>query len=1161
MRNKSLLKGTSSILAAGLSLGLLVPTTTLILGCSTSAKDKASSTHAAISGFYATNSANAAKTTTASSITITKGDTVWLRANYGTTGGTATIMPGNFAVVPNVPINLGALSADATYTLTVTNDFGESVTATVSIHAVDAPATTITAPSSVVRDTPGLTASVPDVAGSTYTWTLDKGVITSGADTHTITFTSGSAGSAGAASTMTLTCKVTNAAKLAATSTATFPVVAIIPSALTYPSNSIVCYQNVPFTAVAPTYSGDAVQSFSIAPALPAGLNFDTTTGRISGTPTAATANATYTVSATNSGGTAQVAVQLMVDSQPSVTLMASPSTIGPNGGSILTWAVDDSVSGFTIDQGVQTTVFDTTTIKTGTFNVHPSATTLYTMTANLVAGGSVQQSATVTLDSTPLTISSFTAEKLTTTFGASDKLSWTLTGTPNSLLLNGASVLGTSNITLVPARRQLFHLNAVNGNADVSSDITVAAMGLDLVAGNIAGAGTADSATASTAQFNAPRQIAADAAGNIFVADAGSHTIRRVATSGAVTTISGMPGLTGSTDGTYGNALLNAPRAIAVSADGTNVYVMDCGNKILRKVNLSGGVWTTSTIAGVTFGGSGYGQMTLDPTGAFLLAADYNTQCIRIVRLSDGASGIYAGTSGFGHFDVSNASLAGILFDNPEGIAFNKAGTYFYVLDAFANTNNYLRAVQWVTPPASGALTQPIGSSFTVAGAGPKGFQDGTGSSAYWNGAAALCVDSNDVIWMTDSNNSVIRTITVPTMGNNTGVVTTVAGTLPTGTYPTTGITAVTGNTDGALLSAKFNNPQGILAIGSDIYVSEVNNSVIRKISGSTVSTPIGMAMQTGNVDGSASAARFSAPLGIACGGGFAYVADTGNGSLRKIQISDGATTTLVTGLTGIKGTAVDKNGLLYVTDVTTKAVYQVAANGTLTTILNAGLTAPQSIAVSPLDPTLLYVIDGNAVIEIKVTRQPDGTFTSAAITNTIGSQASTGLTNSTTASAVRFKTAGTGYWPGLAVDASGNVLVADYGNSCIRKITFSPAFGVTTFAGSTYGFVDSTTLTTAKFNYPTGILIDPAGNIFIAEKGNHTIRKIDAAGTAVTTVIGLASGGNPVRIGALAGTIGTGGTSGLYQPYGIAMDSNGDLFVVTNNGVMQATLIGSAQ
>ena len=119
-----------------------------------------------------------------------------------------------------------------------------------------------------------------------------------------------------------------------------------------------------------------------------------------------------------------------------------------------------------------------------------------------------------------------------------------------------------------------------------------------------------------------------------------------------------------------------------------------------------------------------------------------------------------------------------------------------------------------------------------------------------------------------------------------------------------------------------------------------------------------------------------------------------------------------------------------------------------------------------------------------------------------------------------------------GVAVDGAGNVYVADYNNHRIRKITASGV--VSTLAGSTYGYTDGTG-TSAKFAYPIGVAVDGAGNVYVADESNHRIRKITASGV-VSTLAGSGTSGN---------TDGTGTSAKFNYPTGVAVDGAGNVYV----------------
>jgi sugar lactone lactonase YvrE len=145
------------------------------------------------------------------------------------------------------------------------------------------------------------------------------------------------------------------------------------------------------------------------------------------------------------------------------------------------------------------------------------------------------------------------------------------------------------------------------------------------------------------------------------------------------------------------------------------------------------------------------------------------------------------------------------------------------------------------------------------------------------------------------------------------------------------------------------------------------------------------------------------------------------------------------------------------------------------------------------------------------------------------------------------------------VALDGDGNLLVADSGNDTIRRVT--PAGVVTTLAGAAgvAGSVDGSG-TAARFNFPVGLAMDGAGNLYVTDSGNQTLR-LCSPGGAVTTLAGCP--------GLPGGQDGTGGTAGFNDPRGVAMGGDGCLYVadpgndtlrrVTPGGVV-TTLAGVA-
>jgi len=308
-------------------------------------------------------------------------------------------------------------------------------------------------------------------------------------------------------------------------------------------------------------------------------------------------------------------------------------------------------------------------------------------------------------------------------------------------------------------------------------------------------------------------------------------------------------------------------------------------------------------------------------------------------------------------------------------------------------------------------------------------------------------------------------------------------------------GTAGVSGSADGTGSAARFYHPFGVAVDGTgNVYVAEWDNSTIRKITpGGVVTTLAGTAGVTGSADGTGSAARFNGPIGVAVDGtGNVYVGDFFNSTIRKIT-PDGVVTTLA-GTAGVSGSA----------DGTGSA---------------ARFYLPTGVAVDGTGN--VYVADqANHTIR-KIT--PAGV-----VTTLVGTAGASGSADGT-GSAARFH-----HPAGMAVDGTGNVYVTDSTNHTIRKIT--PAGVVTTLAGTAgaSGSADGTG-SAARFWQPYGVAVDGAGDVYVADDLNHTIRKITPAGV-VTTLAGTA--------GASGSADGTGSAARFYRPNGVAVDGTGGVY-----------------
>jgi sugar lactone lactonase YvrE len=314
-------------------------------------------------------------------------------------------------------------------------------------------------------------------------------------------------------------------------------------------------------------------------------------------------------------------------------------------------------------------------------------------------------------------------------------------------------------------------------------------------------------------------------------------------------------------------------------------------------------------------------------------------------------------------------------------------------------------------------------------------------------------------------------------------------------------------GSANGVGYNAKFSNPRGMAVDASgNVYVADTQNGTIRKITPSgSVSTFSGVAGVIGSQNGVGTNAQFYAPQGLAAdNSGNIYVADSANAIIRKINPA-GAVSTLA-------GVATNFNSL----------------DGAG---VNARFYQPEALTVDGAGN--VYVADTwNHTIR-KVT-------SGGSVSTLAGLAGYYGCADGTNNKA-RFNRPG-----GIAVDGAANLYVADSLNHTVRKIT--PAGLVSTIAGQhgVWGRVDGTN-TTARFFEPRGIVVGPSGDLFVMDSGNQTLRKISPSGTnwIVTTIAGLSGNAGDID--------GTGNAAQFYFPSGLAKDSSGQLYVAdsANNSI----------
>jgi sugar lactone lactonase YvrE len=230
-----------------------------------------------------------------------------------------------------------------------------------------------------------------------------------------------------------------------------------------------------------------------------------------------------------------------------------------------------------------------------------------------------------------------------------------------------------------------------------------------------LAGVPNSFDGTGSNAQFYHPEGIATDLGGNVYVADTWSHTIRKITPAGAVTTLAGLAGNFGAADGTNSKARFNRPTGLAVDS-GTNLFVADSLNHTIRKITPSGTVSTIAGLAGVwgSSDGTNNAARFYLPEGIGIAAngdlyvTDSGNQTLRKVALS-GTNWVVSTVAGLNGFaGNANGTGSNAQFYFPAGIGFDSAG-YLYVADM---ANNTIRTTRVISPLLQFAV---IGNQFVV--------------------------------------------------------------------------------------------------------------------------------------------------------------------------------------------------------------------------------------------------------------------------------------------------------------------------------------------------------------------------------------------------------------------------------------------------------------
>ncbi len=613
--------------------------------------------------------------------------------------------------------------------------------------------------------------------------------------------------------------------------------------------------------------------------------------------------------------------------------------------------------------------------------------------------------------------------------------------------------------------------------------------------------------------------------------------------------TLAGAAGQAGAADGQGSVARFSGPRGVSSNAIDGTVYVADTDSHTIRAISNQGAVTTlagSAGSAGATDGTGGAARFS-SPCGiavnseysANAYVADSGNDTIRVVTPT-GVVTTIAGTPGIAGSADGTGNAA--LFNDPSAVALDHLGN-LYVADT---GNHTVRKID------------PAGTVTTLAGTpGVAGASDGAGPSALFSSPRGIAVDYAGNVYVADTGNHTIRMITTANS------VTTLAGKA-----------GISGSTDGAGSSARFSSPMGVaIDVFGNVFVADTGNDTLRAFSAQpgpvVVITIGGITGTAGSADGSGSSALFSGPGSISVDSrGDVYIADTGNNTVRNVaawpqqMTAQAQPASQVVLVGGTPSFTVEPNGGfnnpsiqwqlngVNIPGATNNTLLidgaQLSDSGVYTAVLTLGsLTAVSNpVDLTVRDPALLslnYLATGIAggPNGIATDSGEDIFITAGNGVEKIGSTGEPVLVAGSLAvagsadgvgGAAQFNAPG-----GIATDGAGNIYVADSGNNSIRKVT--PLGVVTTLAGLMRGNADGVGAA-AQFNNPTAVAVDASGNVYVVDAGNNELREVAPDGTTLTL---LASSEIVAS---------NGGADGPFSITGVAVDALGRPNIVVSNG-----------
>jgi sugar lactone lactonase YvrE len=617
-------------------------------------------------------------------------------------------------------------------------------------------------------------------------------------------------------------------------------------------------------------------------------------------------------------------------------------------------------------------------------------------------------------------------------------------------------------------------------------------------VAGNGTTNYSGDGGAAISASLHGPSGVAVDAFGNLFIADSFNNRIRKVNTNGIITTVAGNGSSSYSGDGGAASNAGVAPADVVVDASG-NLFIADQHNSLIRKVDTSGIIMTVAGNGTSGFSGDGGAAtnaslnfpsaLALDSSGNLFIADFLNNRIRQVSTL--GVISTVAGSGPFTYSPVSsgdggpatNATFAlpyGVTLDafgnlffsdnngrirkvNSNGIITTVAGNGSGVLDAGdggAATNASLVSPGGVAVNASGNLfiaetgdqrIRKVDTNGVITTFAGGGIGDGAPAiNASLSYPAGVAVDAAGNLFIADDGNNIIRQV------NTNGSITTIAGRGGFGTYSGDGGPAIKANLGGPF--------RVTLDTSGNLFIADAGNDRLREITANGIITTVagnGTSAYSGD-GGPATNAACTPVSATADAFGNLFIVDTYNQRIRKVD-SNGIITT-------VAGNGTD------------------AFSGDGGAAISASLSYPYDVAIDSVGNLLIAERGNNRIRKVD----------SSGIITTIAGNGATNLNGQGIYSGDGGAATNAGLFgpSGVALDASGNVFITDTFNQRIRKVSTNGI--ITTVAGNGSGsgnggyLGDGGPATSANLFNPECVAVDAFGNLFIADQYNKRIRKV---------------------------------------------------------------------